>query len=75
MSSSSAALNELAKVFDDNFHTEHAECGWGQFLDATRTHKQIGPYGTCSGVIVRTLAGRGYDDKTAKSLKQLELYW
>jgi hypothetical protein len=59
-------LDGLARKFDARPLTEYevkgnrAE-GWGQFLDSQPEHNQIGPFGTCSGIIARALASRGAD--------------
>ncbi len=49
--------------------------GWGQFLDGPKDHRQVGPYGVCSGVIVRSLAGREHKGPEQTALHVLfELY-
>jgi hypothetical protein len=47
----------LAQQFDQTLHAppeKPVEKGWGQFLSAE--HHQVGLYGTCSGVLVKTIA-------------------
>jgi|GEM_PF-4383032 len=49
--------------------------GWGQFLDGPPLQDQIGPYGTCSGLIVRALAGRGADKQAEQVGHLLKEWW
>ena len=45
--------------------------GWGQFLDGPKEHPQVGPYGVCSGIIVRSLAGREHKGREQAALHVL----
>ena len=45
--------------------------GWGQFLDGPKEHPQVGPYGVCSGIIVRSLAGREHKGPEQRALHVL----
>jgi hypothetical protein len=51
----------LATEFEKKIRTVNQRQGWGQFLDGTIGHQQVGPYGTAAGAIVRSLAGRQRD--------------
>ena len=48
----------LAQIFDENLRTESSSGveGWGQFVNAERQSQQIGLYGCCSGVLVKSIA-------------------
>lgn len=50
-------------------------CGWGQFLDASKLHRQVGPYGTSAGLLVLGLAGRGPSALTQQASKLLRHWW
>jgi len=55
-------LDRLAQRFENAEQPAEdlpSACGWGQFLDDPRAHRQTGPYGTSAGLIVSALAGRG----------------
>ncbi|MGH9476173.1 MAG: hypothetical protein ACRD1C_07555 [Terriglobales bacterium] len=52
-------LEKLAEKFDTAIQQEGgatSQWGWGQFLDDSKERRQIGPYGTSAGMIVRALA-------------------
>lgn len=49
--------------------------GWGQFLDAPRSDTQVGPYGTCAGLIVLSLAGRGKSPTSKGAAALLNSWW
>ncbi len=74
-------LNQLATLFEealqapDQTGVPNDAHGWGQFLDATKPHKQIGLYGTSAGVMVLALAQRGNDLTSTRAWKQLDIYW
>jgi hypothetical protein len=55
-------LDRLAQRFENAEQPAEGvptACGWGQFLDDPKAHRQTGPYGTSAGLIVSALAGRG----------------
>lgn len=71
-------LDRLARRFEDSAQVwEKAPDvrGWGQFLDAPKRHKQIGPYGTSAGVIVLALAERGQSVLTKQAATLLDCWW
>jgi hypothetical protein len=75
----SALIDELAKKFEQTARASDDDelregFGWGQFLDNQPEQRQIGPYGTCSGLIVRALAHRG-DDRLAELIAALLSFW
>jgi len=49
--------------------------GWGQFLDAPKQHKQVGMYGTCAGIIVLAVAGRGDNPLSRKAVTLMDYWW
>lgn len=60
-------LNAMAAAFNDQvaqISTGETEKGWGQFLNIPKEQNQIGPYGTCAGIIVTRLA---YPDQQVES--------
>ena len=58
-------LDGLAGRFEDAARDAYkGASGWGQFLDGSVQHEQIGVYGTSAGIIVRALAGRGVSSLT-----------
>lgn len=71
-------LDRLAQRFESGVQTVD-DCpglrGWGQFLDAPKLHRQVGPYGTSAGLIVLTLAGRGTGTLTQQARSLLENWW
>jgi hypothetical protein len=72
-------LDGLARRFEnrpqaDDESKELGAMGWGQFLDGSPQHNQVGPYGTCSGIIARALANRG-SDKLDKLVNTLVMRW
>jgi len=73
-------IDGLARKFDNSFHvpddtdSPRDGVGWGQFLDSPPLQTQIGSYGTCSGLIVRALAGRG-SDQLAEHVGELLTFW
>jgi hypothetical protein len=73
-------LDGLARRFenrpqiDDKF-PEFGAVGWGQFLDGPPGHIQVGPYGTCAGIITRALANRGADKLDQAVDPLLEKWW
>ncbi len=72
----SEALDRLAEKFENNLQPS-PDCdarGWGQFLDNPRS-QQVGPYGTCAGLIVLTLAGRGKSFPVTEAQKLLDCWW
>src|SRR6266567_6151895 len=77
----SVFIDGLARKFDNRPHLPEKKdelpdtTGWGQFLDGPPQQTQIGPYGTCSGLIVRALAGRGRDQLEEHAGKLLSLWW
>lgn len=62
-----ARIDEAELPFDD---VENGR-GWGQFLDGPKEHPQVGPYGVCSGVIVRSLAGRAHSGPEKRAVNVL----
>jgi len=74
-------IDGLARKFENRPHVPDANGdppdseGWGQFLDGPPLQTQIGPYGTCSGLIVRALAGRGHDQLAEHVGKLLSHWW
>jgi hypothetical protein len=55
-------LDRLAQRFENAEQPAEgvpAACGWGQFLDDPKAHRQTGSYGTSAGLIVSALASRG----------------
>jgi hypothetical protein len=49
--------------------------GWGQFLDAPKQHRQVGPYGTSAGIVVLALAGRGQTPLIRQASALLQHWW
>jgi hypothetical protein len=74
-------IDGLARKFENSAHAESDNgdpgngVGWGQFLDGPPLQTQIGPYGTCSGMLVRALAGRGSDQLAQHAGQLLNLWW
>lgn len=73
-------LDGLARRFENRPQTDTefpqlGAVGWGQFLDGTPSHNQVGPYGTCSGIITRALAHRGADNLDQAVDPLLEKWW
>jgi len=70
-------LGHLAERFESSAQEISAAegGGWGQFLDAPKTHTQVGLYGTCAGVITLTLAGRGQSPVCQLAAKRLATWW
>jgi hypothetical protein len=73
-------LDGLARRFENRpqFDSEGSRAGalgWGQFLDGQPKHNQVGPYGTCSGIIARVLAGRGPDELDRSVGILIEEWW
>lgn len=73
-------VDGLARKFENRPHTsddpEFTDGeGWGQFLDGPPQQRQIGPYGTCAGLIVRALAGRGADQLAEHVGGMLQFWW
>jgi hypothetical protein len=49
----------LARLFDENLRTDPDDLklkGWGQFIAAESHADQIGLYGTCAGILVKTVS-------------------
>lgn len=64
---------EKAKIADSEYPGTY---GWGQFLDVAKENDQIGPYGTCGGVIVLSLASGKENNKTLEKAKNLLIaFW
>jgi hypothetical protein len=75
-----ALIDGLARRFEnrpqkDTDFRHFGAVGWGQFLDGTPSHNQVGPYGTCSGIITRALAHRGADKLDQAVDPLLEKWW
>ena len=69
-------LSRLAERFENSAQLWPGDGrGWGQFLDAPRGHTQIGPYGTCAGLIVLSLAGRGQSPICRSAAELLVGWW
>lgn len=71
-------LDRLARRFEDAAQaSEEARDGrgWGQFLDAPKRHRQVGPYGTSAGIIVLSLADRGQSVLTRQATALLCHWW
>ena len=54
-------LIRLARKFDQGIRAlpeEQSLKGWGQFIAAEHHSRQVGLYGTCAGVIVKTIANK-----------------
>lgn len=73
-------LDGLARRFENRPQSEDefagsGALGWGQFLDGQPKHNQVGPFGTCAGVITRALAGRGRDQLDAHVNTLIEHWW
>jgi hypothetical protein len=76
----SSLTDELARKFEETSRVSDDErlkdgVGWGQFLDNHPEQRQIGPYGTCSGLIVRALARRGADQLAEQIADLLSFWW
>lgn len=71
-------LSRLATRFEDAIQ-ENADApgasGWGQFLDAAKRHKQVGPYGTAAGLIVFSLAKRSGSPRVDQAVSLLNTWW
>lgn len=70
----SNALSQLSEQFDNRRRDAGNSCGWGQFIDGTTAHTQVGPYGTSAGLIAIALA-RGPDAVTARAAEDLAAQW
>jgi hypothetical protein len=73
-----ALLGGLAAAFEDvEKRPEGVPTGrgWGQFLDGSTSHRQIGLYGTSAGILVRTLAGRGETQLTGEVREYVRYIW
>lgn len=75
-------LDRLANGFENaaerpsNEDSEPTEAvGWGQFLDAPKQHQQVGMYGTCAGIIVLAVAGRGDNPLSRKAVTLMDYWW
>jgi hypothetical protein len=71
-------IDGLARGFENRPHVSPEVpngIGWGQFLDGPPQQTQIGPYGTCAGLIVRALAGRGPDQMAERVGEILSFWW
>lgn len=63
---------EQSRIPDKDFADTY---GWGQFLDVAKQNDQVGPYGTCAGTIVLSLAERTESTTLEKATRLLEYYW
>jgi hypothetical protein len=73
-------MDGLARRFEnrpqkDTEFPQFGAVGWGEFLDGTPRHNQVGLYGTCSGIITRALANRGADKLDQAVDPLLEKWW
>lgn len=69
-------IDRMAARFDDEkipFPDQPEYVGWGQFLDVSRRNNQLGPYGTCAGLIVLSLANK--IDSTFSNAQNLLKHW
>ena len=71
-------LNRMAQRFEEAEQAPDGAPdlrGWGQFLDAPKRHKQVGPYGTSAGIIVLALAERGGSALMKRAVDLLRHWW
>ena len=75
----SGCLHLLAELFEREEQVLETSperlTGWGQFLNVSREHSQIGLYGTGSGLLVRALAGRLQAGKPEANGRLLARWW
>jgi hypothetical protein len=71
-------LSGLAAAFEDvekRPESVSSARGWGQFLDGSTSHQQIGLYGTSAGILVRALASRGKSQLTDEVADFVRHWW
>jgi hypothetical protein len=69
-------LHRLAGEFENVVQPKDAlGRGWGQFLNTPAGHRQVGLYGTCSGVLVLSLASRGNSAVLKDAVSLLRHWW
>ena len=72
-------LQSLAKRLNNERREDDSDVpdglGWGQFLDRPTDDTQIGPYGTCAGAIVLSLAGQPLQGPNARVKTLLTTWW
>jgi len=74
-------IDGIARRFENRVHSSEEElgvkdvCGWGQFLDDPTQQRQVGPYGTAAGLVVRSLANRGSDQLAEKVSLIVKTWW
>ncbi|MER9672717.1 hypothetical protein [Mesorhizobium sp. M0208] len=71
------AVKRSATSLQDSLRTEptnYSYAGWGKFVDSNSPVFQIGPYGTCSGVLANQIAFPATDVE-ARIRAQLRHFW